>query len=422
MDSSKGFLRFLSPPCFLATCLSAFLALVIVALALPTTLDKITSSPFPVRIDELRFGIVHRSNFIDLIPFRAKVAPRETLYIDAVDGGRVDRVLVEPGDLVQKGQALIELSNTTLALQVIQQESQLNQAISQLQQNEIALEQNRLSNERALADIDYQIVRLQRSAARHDVLAASGADSLEQRDLIADELSYYRQLRSIQTESGRRQAELCSRLLPDIQQLLVLLRHNLGIVHDKLDGLVIRPPVGGRVSVIDLKVGENRSPGQRLAELTPDRGMRLSASIAEIFLGRVHPHQSGTVSVAESDTRVIVRRVSPKIRDGVVDIELDFDGGTPPGLVSGATLTGHLASEGNAPTMIVPTEPFLERTGGRWVFVVADDNRSAHRRAIQIGRHSPQQIEILSGLSLGEKVITSDYAGIIDEDHLLFVD
>lgn len=77
------------------------------------------------------------------------MVPRETLYIDAIDGGRIDRVLVEAGDVVQQGQPMIELSNTTLSLQVIQQASQLNQAISQLQQNEISLEQNRLSNDRA---------------------------------------------------------------------------------------------------------------------------------------------------------------------------------------------------------------------------------------------------------------------------------
>ena len=112
----------------------------------------------------MTIATVERGVFHDLIPLRASVVPRETVYVDAIDGGRVDRVLVEAGDMVQEGQPLIELSNTNLALQVIQQESQLNQAISQLQQNEIALEQNQLSNDRALADIDYNLVRLGRSA------------------------------------------------------------------------------------------------------------------------------------------------------------------------------------------------------------------------------------------------------------------
>src|SRR5215469_1803610 len=115
---------------------------------------------------------VERGVFHDLIPLRVNVVPRETEYMDAVDGGRVDRVLVQAGDRVREGQPMIELSNTNLALEVIQQESQINQAISQLQQNEIALEQNQLSNDRALAEIDYNLVRLGRSVERRSGLAA----------------------------------------------------------------------------------------------------------------------------------------------------------------------------------------------------------------------------------------------------------
>ncbi len=189
------------------------------------------------------------------------MVPRETVYVDAIDGGRVDRVLVEAGDMVHEGQPLIELSNTNLALQVIQEESQLNQAISQLQQNEIALEQNQLSNDRALADIDYNLVRLGRSAERREGLAAKGAVSAEQRDEATDELAHFRRLRPIQAESGLRQSELRERLLPDIHRQLKILRDNLAVVHDKLDSLVIRAPVTGKVTAIDLKVGENRAPG-----------------------------------------------------------------------------------------------------------------------------------------------------------------
>jgi HlyD family secretion protein len=107
-----------------------------------------------VTVATVEVGIFH-----DLIPLRASVVPRQTVYVDAIDGGRVDRVLVEPGDMVRGGQPMLELSNTNLALQVIQQESQINQAISELQQNEIALEQNQLANDRALAEIDYNLVR-----------------------------------------------------------------------------------------------------------------------------------------------------------------------------------------------------------------------------------------------------------------------
>jgi len=139
-------------------------------------------------------------------------------------------VLIEPGDLVQQGQPIIELSNTNLALSVIQQESQLNQAISQLQQNEIALEQNKLANERALAEVEYGLVRLKRSGARRDGLVTRGLESAEQRDVVADELAYYQRLMPIQTDSNQRQANLRERLLPDIHRQLAILRSNLDVV------------------------------------------------------------------------------------------------------------------------------------------------------------------------------------------------
>src|SRR5690348_5059255 len=56
---------------------------------------------------QLIVSTVKEGIFHDLVALRARVEPRETVYVDAIDGGRVDRVLVEPGDRVQKGQPLI---------------------------------------------------------------------------------------------------------------------------------------------------------------------------------------------------------------------------------------------------------------------------------------------------------------------------
>jgi HlyD family secretion protein len=235
----------------------------------------------------------------------------------------VDRVLVEAGDVVQEGQPMIELSNSNLALQVIQQESQLNQAISQLEQNEITLEQQQLSNARALAEIDYHIVRLSRSAARREGLAGKGFASAEDRDAVTDELAHYKRLRPIQAESHQRQTELRTRLLPDIHQQVKMLRGNLAIVHDKLDSLVVRAPVSGKVTAINLKVGEIRVAGARLAEVNPETGMKLAADIDEFYLTRVRVGQKATVTLNGEPLDLMVRRVYRRY-DGLFRVDLDF--------------------------------------------------------------------------------------------------
>jgi HlyD family secretion protein len=373
-----------------------------------------------IPIEQVSFAKVEQGVFHDLIPLRANVVPRETVYIDAIDGGRVDRVLVEAGDMVQEGQPLIELSNTNLALQVIQQESQLNQAISQLQQNEIALEQNKLANDRALAEIDYSLVRLGRSAARREGLAAKGIVSNEEREIVTDELAHYKRLRPIQSESGQRQSELRDRLLPDIHHQLKILRGNLVVVHDKLDSLVIRAPVAGRVTALDLKVGENRSPGQRLAEVTPESGMKLQAGIDEYYLSQVRTGQTATIDLDGKPTTVSVKRISPQVRNGQFSVDLDFDGVSPPELVSGKALQGSLQLGDDKPGTIIPAGPFLERSGGNFVFVVAQDGRSAERHQIRVGRRTAEQLEIVAGLAVGERVITSDYTSFDQVDRIVF--
>jgi HlyD family secretion protein len=368
------------------------------------------------------FGNVQQGTFHDLIPLRASVVPRETVYLDAIDGGRVDRVLVDRGDFVTQGQPMIELSNTNLALSVIQQESQLNQAISQLQQNEIALEQNELTNRRALAEIDYNLVRLERSATRQQSLATKGVATMERRDEIADELDYYQELQPIQTESSQRQSRLRERLLPDIHRQLDSLRSNLDVVRGKLDTLIIRAPVTGRVTALELKVGEHRDPGQRLAEVTPDAGMKLAAEIDEFYLARVRVGQQASIDFEGRPMTATVRRISPQVRNGQFTIDLEFESASPPELVSGATAQGRLQLGNDTSARLLPVGAFLERTGGDWVFVVAKDGKSAQRRRIKVGRRSAQQLEILDGLGSGERVIVSDYTGLDTADRIILTD
>jgi len=394
------------------------MALGVVALGLRLTANGGVRT-LRVPLEQVTIAAVERGVFHDLIPLHATVVPRETVYVNAIDGGRVDRVLVEPGDVVQEGQPIVELRNSNLALQVVQEESQLNQAISQLQENEIALEQQQLSNARALAEIDYNLVRLGRSSARREGLAAKGLVSAEDRDRITDELVYYQKLRPIQQESSERQTELYDRLLPDIHQQLKILRGNLAVVHDKLDSLIVRAPVTGKVTAMDLKVGETPAAGERLAEIAPQTGMKLAADVDEFYLPRVRPGQTATMDIEGRPMSVTVRRVYPQVHNGQFRVDLDFSSTSPPTLVEGAAEQGRLQLGGDTAALVLPTGPFLERTGGDWAFVVAADGRSAERRRLKVGRRNSEQLEIAGGLAAGERVITSDYTGLDQSDRLV---
>ena len=104
-------------------------------------------------------------------------------------------------------------------------------------------------------------------------------------------------------------------------------------MHDKLNGLVIRAPIAGKVSAIDLKVGEIRSSGQRLAEVTPQTGMKLNADIDEFYLTRVRVGQIATITVNGEPVPLTIKRVYPQVQNGQFRVDLDFQGASPPSLV-----------------------------------------------------------------------------------------
>jgi HlyD family secretion protein len=390
-----------------AAATAAVLIAAIAALFLGTAERSIRVAAAGVTVARVSQGVFH-----DFIPLRGKVVPLNTVYLDALEGGRVDRLLVQAGDTVTAGQPLVELSNTELELDVLDREGRLVESITQLQAYETQLEQNRVANRKALAQFDYDVIRLQRSAARRNVLAADDAEPLEVKDQVQDELDYDIKVRPMQAESNRKQEQLRLQQLPQIHSQLLKLQQDLTITHGKLDNLTVRAPVAGRLTAMDLKVGENRNRGERFGEITPDTGDKLAAEVDEYYLGRVQNGQTAAIEIGAETSVLQVVRVYPKVASGTFTVDLAFRDATPAGLLPGQTLQGKLALGADRTATILPAGAFLERTGGDWVFVLAKDGQSALRRSIKIGRRNDEQVEVLSGLAAGERAIISDYTGL----------
>jgi HlyD family secretion protein len=362
---------------------------------------------------------VTRDVFHDFVPLRSRAVPRDVVYLDASEGGRVERVLVESGDLVVAGQPLLELSNTELELDVLDREARLVESITQLQAYQTQLEQNRLDNDKTLESINYDIARLARAVERRETLTVRGMLARETGEGVRDELEYMRKLRPLQIRGNNEQNRLRIQQLPQIRAQLSKLQQDIEITRRKLDQLSVRAPLDGRVTAMNLKVGERRNRGERLGEITPDTGYKVSAEIDEYYLGRLKVDQAATIDFDGHTVPLRVRRVYPQVKDGTFMIDLSFVNEMPQGLLPGQALQGRLSLGDDSLALVLASGAFLERTGGDWVFVVDADGRAARRRPIRTGRRNIEQVEILGGLAAGERVITSDYSSF---DHIDRID
>ncbi len=352
---------------------------------------------------------VQRGVFRDFTTLRGKVAPHDTIDLDALEGGQVREVMVQAGDMVTVGQPLIKFRNTQLELDVLDRVSRLIESMTQLQTYEKQLEDTRLANQKAAEEIDYNITRLTASAQRRNVLAAKGIVAVETAESVRNELAYDQRLKPLQAESNQRADTLRLKQLPQINTELAGLTQSLAVTRAKLDDLVVKAPVTGRLTDFDLNIGQNRNRGDRLGVIVPNTGFKISASVDEYYLGRVRPGQIADAILNGRTWKLRVDRVYPQVKDGVFTIDLGFVG-TPPGdLLPGQAVDGRLSLGSDQPALTLAVGPFLERSGGDWVMVMTGA-RHAERRRVKIGRRNAEQVEILSGLSPGDRVITSDYS------------
>ncbi|MFI4936259.1 MAG: efflux RND transporter periplasmic adaptor subunit [Caulobacterales bacterium] len=385
--------------------LGALILVVALALVLPGLSQRSVRVPAAtVTIDPVQQGVFH-----DFTPLNGKMKPHDTIDLDVLEGGQVEKVMALAGDSVIVGQPLVAFRNTSLELDVLDREGRLIESITQLQSYEKQLEDTRLANEKAAAEIQYNIVRLKRSADRRSQLLARGYLAPETLDQIQDELTYDERLAPLQSQSNARQEALRLAQLPHIHAQLTSLQKDLAITRSKLDNLVVRAPVPGKLTDFDLNVGQNFNRGDRLGEVVPNTGFKVAANVDEYYLGRVQVGQIADCQINDQTWKLRVTRVYPQVKDATFVVDLAFIGPQPQGLLPGETITGRLSLGGDQPALVLPAGPFLERSGGDWVMVMTGDGR-AERRRVKIGRRNAEQVEILSGLAAGDRVITSDYS------------
>ncbi len=380
-------------------------ALVVVALVAAGGITSVRVPAATVTIDAAQDGVFH-----DFVPLKGKAAPKDEVYLDALDGGQVAEVLARSGDTVAAGQPLVRFRNTALELDVLDREGRLVESITQLQTYEKELEQTRVANEKAAQEIGYNIVRLSRAEARREPLLARGFVPREETDQLKDELAYEQRVAPVQADTNRRQEALRQAQLPQIAAEMATLKQSLAVTRSKLDSLVLKAPVAGKLTEDDLQVGQIVKPGDRLGEVVPASGFKATADIDEYYLGRVARGQVADVTIDSVSYPMVVTRVNPQVKDSTFQVELAFKAAQPPGLLPGEALEGKLAVGGDRRALILPAGPFLDRTGGDWVMVVSNDGGHAERRRVKLGARNADQVEVLSGLKPGERVITSDYA------------
>jgi HlyD family secretion protein len=371
-----------------------------------------------VPVDRLTISEVRNGTFDDFLPLRSLVTPLLTVYLDAVEGGRVDKILVEDGASVKKGQLLAILTNADLQIETLRSQTEVAQQVYNLQLAELSLEQTRSQNSQAVIAAENEYAKAKRQYDLQSPLAqrgfVAGKVFNDTRDDLALAQRRLNEARHTQAAEGR----LHSSQVSQMRATANTLQGALAIARSNLDQLNLRAPVDGQLSSFSIQIGQSMNRGERLGQIDSPGRNKLRAQVDEFYLGRVQVGQIATVDYAGKTYKLKVARIYPQVKNGIFEADLWFIGEEPKGIQRGQTLQARLTFGDPTPARLLPNGAFYNDTGGQWVFVVAPGGRSAVKRQVRLGRRNQDFIEVLDGLDPGEKVITSPYTGFADKDRL----
>lgn len=373
---------------------------------------------FKVNENRLVISSVTTGTFEDFIPVRGRVTPLKTVFLDAVAGGRVERILIEDGNILIKGQQIIELSNPNLQLNVMNSEAAVTEQLSRMQDTELRLEQNRLGHKKTLVNLDYQIKKLTRDVERNRILYKQNNIIKSKLEMAEDELDYNIKMRALTVETQAADQRMQVQQLKFLQSSGKRLERSLKVARNNLDQLNMKAPVGGKLSGFNLEVGQNIKQGERVGQVDDPDNFKLRANIDEFYLGRVDLGQTATFERGGRNFDMKIAKIYPDVENGQFEIDLVFLDETPADIRRGQTIQTKLTLGDANMALLIPNGAFYQDTGGSWLFVVGPDGQLAIKRSVKLGRRNSRFIEVLDGLELGERVVTSPYTSFKEMDRL----
>lgn len=379
------------------------------------------SSRLYVDRNQLTISTVVVDKFQEFIPIDGIVFPKTTYYIDAIQGGVVEAIYSEDGDLVKKGDTLIKLLNTAMELNYMEQETRMLAEINNLQNTMLSLEQNKYIRQKEIVQLEYSIDLAERDFERKVSLHNNKVIADKEFEDAEREFKFTRKQLEISLELQKLDSISREAQKLDIETSLKRMQANMKLLRKNMENAYVKAPTTGKLSAFNLEIGQTKSVGEPLGQIDLLDGYRLEARIDERYVSRVFIGQKAQLNYAGETYHLYIDKIYTDVNNGSFKVDLFFTNDhTPSGIKRGQTVQVRLTFSGETEALIIKRGGFFQETGGSWIYVLDPSGDFAYKRPIRINRQNTNYYEISEGLQAGEKVIVSNYNSFGNKEKLIF--
>lgn len=377
------------------------------------------SSKLNVDKGRITINSVKQGNFQENIPVNGVVLPIKTIYLDAMEGGRVEERFVEDGAMMKKGEPIIQLINTDLELSLVNQETQVYNLLTQMQISQNAARQNTIIKRNNLTDVENNLKEAKRKYELNKELFKKGA--IGKQDYLESQNNYHHQKEKFElAKEVLTQDSISSKQeMNQARESYERTRKALELMHRKVGEMIIKAPVDGQLTALDAEIGQSISKGERIGQIDVISSYKVQAEIDEHYISRIFNGQIGFFRFNGKTFNVEIKKIYTQVTNGRFKVDLHFIDDVPENIRRGQTLQIKLALSQEKEAIVVSKGGFFQQTGGNWIFKLSEDGKIAYKVPIKLGSQNTEYYEVLNGLKPGDKVITSSYSSFGNFDELI---
>lgn len=366
-------------------------------------------SKLNVATDRISITEVKEGPFQEFIPVNGVVLPVTTIYLDAMEGGRVEEKFVEDGAMMVKGQPILRLSNTDLELQLANEQTAVFNVLTQMQNTKNNAEQNSINRQNQMADVDNALKEAERLYNVNKKLYDQKVIGKQEYESSLNLYNYQVKRKKLAEDILKQDGTSMKEQIGQANESYSRMQNTLALMRKKVGDLIVRAPVDGQLTSLDAEIGQNKNKGERLGQIDVTSGFKARVDVDEHYISRVFIGLKGTTTIAGKNYTLIIKKVYTQVNAGRFQVDMQFTDSIPQGIRRGQTLQIGLNLSDERRAILLAKGGFYQQTGGNWIFKVNESGTMAYKVDIQLGNQNPDNYEVLQGLKPGDKVITSSY-------------
>ena len=378
------------------------------------------SSTLRVNADTLTISEVTSGEFNDYIRLSGQVQPMTTVQLSPRESGIVEQIVIEEGASVKAGDVIIILSNDDLDLEILNSEANLAEKENALRNTMIQMEQEKMLLKLNIVELKTEVARKGRALESQKRLFDDGLIGKE--EYMRSEEDYLLYCKKLEVNMAKAEQDSIYRSvqIQQMQESLNNMKLNMERIRLRKENLAVKAPIDGELGLLDVVLGQSVSSGMKIGQINDMDNYKIEVLIDEHYIDRVNPGLTATFERQNETYGATIRKVYPEVRAGKFQADFKFSEEQPANIRTGQTYYLNLQLGQPESAILIPRGTFYQKTGGKWIYVVSPEGDKAVKREIRIGRQNPQYYEVLEGLEPGEKVITSGYDNLGDNNTLIF--